>query len=287
MSNPLFRIISDVHFGDASSLVRKPEAMRPLFDGVQAVIFNGDTLETRTGPRAVEQRGARERFLAFCQDHATPKHFITGNHDPDLSPHHHFDLAGGEVLVTHGDVLFKSIVPWDRNVRKLELLYAMHLERMPAERRHEFTTRLTACRAAAYDLPSTHDLDRKGLLGLIIKTWPPWRILHMVKAWNNLPTLAALFTRKHRPSARFVMVGHTHFPGVWDRHGVTVINTGSFIPLLGRQLVEIEPDAIVLRQIVHQRGEFRPGAVRDRFPLNSPARLTDVLASRDAMPSSS
>ena len=61
----------------------------------------------------------REAFLEFIAPYRERLTLLTGNHDPDISPHHHLELAGGRVLVTHGDVhiqgmlLTLKLLDWD------------------------------------------------------------------------------------------------------------------------------------------------------------------------------
>ena len=276
MTAPLFRILSDIHYGDHASLVRSPEALQPLFEGVGTVIFNGDTFETRAGPHVAELRAGREAFLAFCRDQPVPVRFVTGNHDPLFSPHHYLDLADGQVFVTHGDILFDSIAPWDRNVREVSRLYQAELARLPARLRHDFDALLGACKAASNALPAHPEPFLRGAIGralcLAARTCPPWRIFHMMRAWHELPARVADLTRRHRPAARFTIVGHTHLPGVWKRNGVTVINTGSYLPPLGRQIVDLERDAVVVRSVICRNGRFYPGTVRTRRALAAAGR---------------
>jgi len=47
------RIFSDLHFGDRASRARRLAQLRPLLDGVDALVLNGDTLDTRPGPRSI------------------------------------------------------------------------------------------------------------------------------------------------------------------------------------------------------------------------------------------
>ena len=63
-------------------------------------------------------------------------------------------------------------------------------------------------------------------------------------------------------AARVVVLGHTHYPGVWNAPGapgLTVINTGSFSRPFGGLFVELAGGRLQVRRIVETRGEFRPG----------------------------
>jgi hypothetical protein len=89
----------------------------------------------------------------------------------------------------------------------------------------------------------------------------------MAKAWSQLPGRATAFARQFRPSARFVMVGHTHRPGVWIRSDMIVINTGSFCPPFGCFAVDVSVEQIVVRRIRHAAGTFALGRVVAAFAL--------------------
>jgi predicted phosphodiesterase len=77
---------------------------------------------------------------------------------------------------------------------------------------------------------------------------------------------------KYRPSARFAVVGHTHYPGWRTVDGVTVINTGSFCGPLGGLAVDLEPGRLTLRRIRRTRGEYRLGEKLREFKLAGTVR---------------
>ena len=103
----------------------------------------------------------------------------------------------------------------------------------------------------------------------------------MAQAWRRLPSLAAQFTRRHRPGARFVVVGHTHLPGVWFRQCLVIINTGSFCPPFGSYTVDISPAQVVVRRVYRDRNGFGLGRVVASFALaptgEGPAPAADSL----------
>ena len=83
-----------------------------------------------------------------------------------------------------------------------------------------------------------------------------------------MPRLAATLVRKHRPAAKFILVGHTHRPGIWQRpEGITVINTGSFSRPLGGLVVDLSPGLLVVRRVNVRGGEFHAGGVLAEFAL--------------------
>jgi predicted phosphodiesterase len=89
-----------------------------------------------------------------------------------------------------------------------------------------------------------------------------------MRAWRLAPKRASELARRHRPTADFVVCGHTHRPGIWrDDTGITVINTGSFCPPLGGHAVDLHEERIVVRSIDMRAGEFRAGDSLATFPL--------------------
>ncbi len=274
MEGKLTRIFSDVHFGDRASRVRDLPQLKPLFTDVDAVVLNGDTLDTRTGPNPGHTAACRDAVLAFTAASSASVTFLTGNHDPDVSDTHWLELAGGDVFVIHGDVLFHDMVPWGRDARliKRKILEALgrgglaSLDRMPLEER------VGLWREVAVSIPQRHQSERHPLkyaLRFAMDTvWPPLRILSILRAWEHEPELAATLVRRVRPRARYVLLGHTHRPAI--RHspgGPIIINTGSFTAPFGGYAVDLLPGRLRVLKIDSIRGEFRPAGVVAEFPL--------------------
>jgi len=272
VSAGLIRIFSDIHFGDRASRVDRLAQLRPLLDGVDHAILNGDSLDTRPGPSPGHTAACRSEVQAFFPAVCAQATFLTGNHDADFSPHHALDLAGGDVFVVHGDVFFDNIVPWSQDVPLIERRIAAELEGLPVSLHHDFDQRLALFRRVAASIPQRHQSERNRLKYawhyLADTVWPPLRMLRVFQAWRHAPSQAAAMTKRHRPAARFVIAGHTHRPGIWpDAHGITVINTGSFCPPLGGAVVDLTSEQLIVRQVKFFRGEFQVGATLAAFPL--------------------
>lgn len=267
-ATPPIRIISDVHFGDRASRITNLRGLGPLFAGAAELILNGDTLDTRPSYPAVSER-LRAEVLAFARQAPAPVRLLTGNHDPDLSPQHWHELAGGQVLITHGDIAFEDIVPWGRDSPHARRLVAA--ARL-AEPDASLPSLLSAHRRAAAAIPQQHQSEPnpwRYLRSFLRDTlWPPGRIPRILRAWAEHQGRMARLAAHHRPEVRFIIVGHTHRPGCWRLPGgMVIINTGSFCPPLGPQLVEVAPDHIALRRITLRRGEARPAVTLAEFAL--------------------
>jgi predicted phosphodiesterase len=269
----LIRIVSDVHYADRSSRVRSLEQLRPLFEGATSLVFNGDTLDTRPSKQAALTAKARREVLDFMGSAGIPVTLLTGNHDPDLSGLHSVEFAQGQVLVTHGDVLFDNIVPWSKQAPMIRAKVIAALAALPEGESSRFEGRMSAFRSVAASVPQTHQAERNTLRYAIRlagdTVWPPQRAVTILQAWLETPGRAAAFTRRHRPKARFIVIGHTHRPGVWKtRAGVVVINTGSFCKPFGAMSAEITPTRVSVHRLVSRKGHFHQGAMVAEFPLS-------------------
>ena len=265
------RILSDLHYGDPASRVRSLAALRPLLAGADRIVFNGDSLETRFSPAAQPVEEMRRHFLEFVRDEAPGAALLTGNHDAGISDLHHLDLIGGLVFVTHGEILFEDLVPWSAELPQIRELYRQQLAGLPAAERDRLEARLAACKRACAQLrlpgASHPRTSWSRTVHTARKFWPPTRTLAMMRAWRELPARAAAFARRHRPGARFFVVGHTHLPGVWYPRHLVVINTGSFCPPFGCYAVDVSPEQVVVRRVRHRRGFFELGRVVASFAL--------------------
>ena len=276
MSLPVIRIFSDIHYGDRLSRVHRLAQLAPLCQGIDRLVLNGDTLDTRSGPNPAHTARGRADVADFVAQAGVPVTFLTGNHDPDFSEEHSLELAGGEVFAIHGDVLFDCIVPWGRDAEPIRRLVQAGLAELPPGADRELEARLGVFRRVAASLQQRHQAERnpvKYTYRLLTDTiWPPLSALNMVRAWRDLPGLAAGLARTHRPRARYILVGHTHRPGVWEtRSGVVVINTGSFSPPFGGLVVDLSPTRLIVRRIEARGGAFHPGRSIAEFALGRTA----------------
>ena len=271
MASEVIRILSDLHYGDRASRVRRLAALRPLFAGADRVVFNGDSLETRAGPADRRTPERRREFLDFVRREVPRGVVLTGNHDADLSGLHSLDLLHGLVFVTHGEILFDDLVPWSNEQPEIGIRYRRELAALAPAERENLESRLRAGKRACAQLRPFHEPLPLGpwrcTLHTVRKFWPPRRTLAMFRAWRELPDLVAGVARRHRPRARFVVVGHTHLPGVWTRQGVVVINTGSFCPPLGAYAVDVSAEQIVVRRVRRRQSRFHLGRVVAAFAL--------------------
>jgi UDP-2,3-diacylglucosamine pyrophosphatase LpxH len=268
----LTRIFSDVHFGDRSSRVLDLAQIGPLFAQTDRVVLNGDTLDTRPGPNPAHTAECRAKLARFVGAANAPATFLTGNHDPDISTEHWLELAGSEVLVVHGDVLFDEIVPWGRDAARIRRYITAALGQHASPHRLSLAERFAIWRSAAVAIPQRHQSERHPLKYAwhfaADTLWPPTRVLRVLRAWRAEPALAAQLARAHYPNARFILLGHTHRPAIRRvPNGPVVINTGSFSHPFGGYAVDVEAKRLCVRRIQVRGRDFHPGRLVAEFPL--------------------
>jgi predicted phosphodiesterase len=228
MKGPV-RIFSDLHLGHRLSRIRKVSALRPLIAGAGTVIFNGDTWQELVSPLHEGADGMLAGLRALCADEAAEAVFLPGNHDPGWAGCGWQELAGGRIVVTHGDALFRASSPWKREILtardRVNEIWAAH----PAAG-GDPEQRLAVAREIARTLCSVeHPRGR----GWVHRAWdaatPPHRALWMLHAWASQASAGARFAQTYFPAAEFLIIGHFHHRGSWRRMNRVIINTGSFV----------------------------------------------------------
>ncbi|MGH8017383.1 MAG: metallophosphoesterase [Opitutaceae bacterium] len=271
------RILSDLHLGHHASLAREIGQIEPLYKDAATVIFNGDTVEMRSERNRERAVQIMQRVDEFCRAQKAATHFINGNHDPIISTVNHIELGAGNLLVTHGDALFHEVeTSWDvrawdepeENDPGACAPAAADLERL--------VSILSANKRAAPGHDIAHFDIPNGTWGqfttFMKQTWPPKNLVRMVSSWRNNPMHALNLVRMYHPTARCMIVGHTHRPGIWHENGYCVINTGSYLPVLGRMAVDYENGVVTARKVVFRRRRFHLGQVIARVEINGRLR---------------
>jgi UDP-2,3-diacylglucosamine pyrophosphatase LpxH len=220
-------ILSDLHLGRAHNAAVSAEALRPLWRGASHLVINGDTAEVHH-PRNWA-RAARQTIQLFdlCEADGVQLTLLSGNHDPFVSDIRHLHLAGGEVFVTHGDVLHPAIAPWSPAAARMREVHDAALDAIEPESHSLLEARLKAAQHASH--AEWTDLEREaGRSSVLNMLMRPWKLIKVLHYWRVMPRLAAEFLREHAPDARYMLIGHTHRPGIWTIGERTIINTGCF-----------------------------------------------------------
>ena len=228
MNEPI-RIFSDLHLAHPVSRIERVAALRPLLEGAGTVIFNGDTWQELTVAVAHRSAAMLDELRGLCAEVGCQPVFLSGNHDPGWPGPGWIELAGGRIVVTHGDALMFDGSPWKREILTNEAR-VLELWREHPAANTEAGERLRLARDIARALPAPEPSAGKLLWQ---RVWdaaiPPRRALLILQAWGSQGTLAADFCRRYFPAAEVAVIGHFHWHGCWLRNGRRIINTGSFV----------------------------------------------------------
>ncbi len=250
-------IVSDLHVGHPATKIKSAEELAPLFRGAATVIFNGDTVEMLWLINREKALVQLEQLAEVCLAQGARPIFLNGNHDPVVSSASHVDLCGGAVLVTHGDLLFHEIAPWSHEAKVLGPEHTRVLDELTREAHSDFEERLIAVKRTSLALemhePKRPDGRFVALATALREGWPPWRALQIVACWMRTPAEAVRLADRYRPDARFVIVGHTHYAGIWKRGRRVIVNTGSFLPFSGRSAVRLDGQRMEVLGIVRRK----------------------------------
>jgi predicted phosphodiesterase len=264
-------ILSDLHLGHHASRIRDAEQLAPVLREAKTVILNGDTAELRHQIDRPVGRGLAANLARVCHSSGAKAIFINGNHDPVISQTDHLDLAEGQMLVTHGDMLFLGIAPWSRQAYAYRRVHRRALDQLGSDALLNFEKRLLATKRTTLKLQLLEEPTTQGRfrgLGLIARQlWPPFRPLMILHAWWNTPKLGAGLLRAFRPETRFLLIGHTHFPGCWNRSGRVIINTGSFVLNFGACAALLSDQSLEIRRIDRYHKNFVLGKLLREFEI--------------------
>ena len=255
------RVLSDLHLGHPGSLIGDVGQLRPLLEGIDTVVFNGDTCElTYAGWR---ERGAwwLDSLNSLCDELGVRPLFLTGNHDPDVSDQGWLVLMDGALFVTHGDLVSREVAPWSREyLARKRVVAAVWADREGLE--DDLRNRWEGTQAVEEILRvrMPPKLKLRGRLQLLSALWPPERALAILRAWATMFPAARGFMRCYRPGAQAMVFGHFHRPGVSRRDGCLLVNTGAFMNGSSVLVVDVEGDAMAVRCVrKNSEGAFLPG----------------------------
>lgn len=227
MKEPV-RIFSDLHLGHKVSRIERVSALRPLIAGAGTVVFNGDTWQELAPPFRERSAAMLAELQSLCAEERAEAVFLPGNHDPGWDGPGWLELAGGRIVVTHGDALLPSGSPWKREIiaagDRVGELWAAH----PGAET-DAARRLVLAREIARELCSVeYPFGRSFIQRVWDALVPPQRALHMLDAWRSQAAAGAVFCERYLPAAELLVIGHFHWHGSWQCGGRSILNTGSF-----------------------------------------------------------
>jgi predicted phosphodiesterase len=241
MNEPV-RILSDLHLGHQVSRIERVSALRPLIAGAGTMVFNGDTWQELARPFRERSAAMLEELKALCAEEGAATVFLSGNHDPGWPGSGWLELAGGRIIVTHGDALFFEGSPWTREILACGKLVEELWRQYPTADQ-DAEERLRVARDIARTLCSVeYPLGRRFILRAWDAACPPQRALKIIRAWLTQGAAGARFCERYFPQAEALVIGHFHRHGCWRKNRRLVINTGAFMSPGRAHLVEWHDD---------------------------------------------
>jgi UDP-2,3-diacylglucosamine pyrophosphatase LpxH len=228
-------ILSDLHLGsNASRSQWMLDGIRRVAREYDRVILNGDTLDRYEQPKCEPESEEWLRdAVDACRSGGGPAEILTGNHDPAISSTHWLYLQHSQTLVFHGDCIADLMHP----TRELDQYIALHLRERWSQlggRPQSIEVLAPEHRAIQGKVMRERPLLREPrtiLQYLSSVVYPPQKPYHILQYWMRAPKLAAALALNMKQPVRHVVIGHTHLAGKWDIKGVTVMNTGSYMPI--------------------------------------------------------
>ncbi len=247
-------ILSDLHLGRGPELpvADTIAAFAPLWRDVDRLVLNGDSAEIhhpRTWGRAAR---CFMQLIDRCDEDGVELVVLSGNHDPWLSDRRHLSLAGGSVLVTHGDAMHPAVAPWSPAAGRMRRAHDRAVASLPGEIRDRLEGRLLAAQHASFaewedEATLRREAKRSTVVNMLLR---PWSFLQVLAYWHAFPRLAAEFASAHAPEAQIIVTGHTHRPGLWRVGPRTVLNTGSFVAPTRPRAVLVDGGRVSLHRVV-------------------------------------
>lgn len=222
-------ILSDTHLAGNGQGAGSADALRPLWQGADELIMNGDIAELSHPTQRAGAAREVMRIQDLCEDDGVRLTFLSGNHDPMITDRRFLRLCNGEVFLTHGDMLHPAISPWTSYAKQLRKMHEDALAHLDLLDRAQLDQQAMAAAHASnikWDHLAEHAMPT---LGPVADKYDKARkIAKVLWFWHRLPKLAAKFTQRYAPEARFFIFGHIHRAGVWRFGDQTIINTGSY-----------------------------------------------------------
>ena len=216
-------ILSDLHLCRWLSDIGSIAELRPLWQGFDELVLNGDTEETYSIRYEKVSKQATRELIETAKKDGVRVHLLNGNHDPMISDCHYYSSHEDQVLIMHGHVILHEVTPWTWYGKKI----ALHRQELINESGDGFesqlqTTQLASDRSAS----SRRKRDRAALIALPYRI--AWGVVRILQVWKAFPRLTENWVSTYAPSTKIIVVGHTHRAGIWNVRDLVIINTGCF-----------------------------------------------------------
>ena len=220
-------ILSDLHLGRPSHAAISADALRPLWQGFERLILNGDIAEVHHPEHRVKAAWQAMRVIDLCEEDGIELVLLSGNHDPFISDHRKLSLANGQLFITHGDVFLPAVAPWSPNASKLKKANREALAALEIDALDDLERRLKAAQHASH--AEWDDLEAQNQHSTIFSMLTrPWSVFQVLWHWRQFPKIVSEFAATHDIESKYIVTGHTHHQGIWTVDDRVIINTGSF-----------------------------------------------------------
>ncbi len=261
-------ILSDTHLGKPRGGAGSALALRPLWQGADRLIINGDVAEIHDATLRTEAARQVMQIEQMCEADGVELTLISGNHDPLLTDLRSVELNNGEVYLTHGDALHPAISPWTDHRDRLRFLNQRTHDALSPREAGSTEGHLAAAQYASHftwdEMAKDHHQPLSRWQWMMQKAM---QVMRVIWYWQTLPRAASRFAKQHAPDSRFFVFGHIHRTGIWRKAGRVVINTGAYgFPFRPRAVV-IENGELAVWPVIgpDEEGTFHFG----RKPISS------------------
>ena len=262
------RIISDLHLGHGASCLTDPEMLDSLLVGVDELVLAGDVWQSRALGKELENaRELLDRLVRMVSERGVTLRLLRGNHDPEGGKGVLF-LEGKQVLVTHGDAVYDDATPWAREIHRYREEVAEIVEKYG-----DLSDQAEACAERAREIAMTIKpvpMPRlpPPLNYFVTALWPPSRAIEMTRVWLTMGEEGLRFLERSGEGASVLVCGHFHRPGIWEKGGRVMVNTGAFMKGCRPWAVELEKGVMIARALDLVAGRYELGEVKGRWEIS-------------------
>jgi predicted phosphodiesterase len=208
-------------------MVLRAAEILPLIQQAGTLIINGDAAELHVREyrdQAVEELA---RLRELCDQNETRLILLAGNHDPEVTPERYIIHEKKGVFITHGDVVEDSVAPWSDAAERMRQRHREFSESMTESERNTLESSFHACREASVaEWSPNGDADPPSTaLNVLLK---PKKLIQVLRFWRQQARLMNAFAEQFVPSARLILIGHSHRPLVKKVGHRVIVNTGCF-----------------------------------------------------------
>lgn len=195
--------VSDIHLGRSSSRAQEARALRPLFDGADLAVINGDGVDFGWMPHGEALRW-HEELVSCLREVAGEVVWVRGNHDLHVNgPIFHREV---DLVFTHGHALFDVPPDADSYEEAFEATYEEHLQRHSTHR-HGSLSKLA---------------DR------IVQRVVPVGLASRMEIGRPEDANLSLLLEAAGEAVRTVVIGHLHVTGIVPRPDLVLYVTGGW-----------------------------------------------------------